>query len=191
MMLKTKRGIIQCLKNRAEKVCDDSTRWQEINHLQRVFKANGYPNAIVKRNLRHRPRPTSTTEPPTDETPPKLFLPYISGISERVDRICHPLGIKTVYKSKSTLVKVKQPRDDKMKKGVVYEVPCRDCNSVYIGETSTTLEKCLSEHKNAVKKHDTNNGIAVHAWNLQHQVDIDWEAAKQGQQRSITGRGEY
>ena len=177
---KTKRGIIQCLKNRAEKVCDDSTRWQEINHLQRVFKANGYPNAVVKRNLRPRPRPTSTTEPPTDETPPKLFLPYISGISERIDRICRPLGIKTVYKSNNTLrsalVNVKQPREDKKKKGVVYEVPCRDCDSVYIGETSRTLEKRLSEHKNAVKKHDTNNGIAVHAWNLQHQVD--WDAAK-------------
>ena len=26
-----------------------------------------------------------------------------------------------------------------------------------------TLEKCLSEHKNTVKKHDSNNGIAAHA----------------------------
>ena len=102
-------------ENRAEKVCDDSTRWQEINHLQRVFKANGYPNAVVKRNLKPRPRPTSTTEPPTDETPPKLFLPYISGISERIDRICRPLGIEKFMKflaetvTVSTLVKPAEP----------------------------------------------------------------------------------
>ena len=39
-----------------------------------------------------------------------------------------------------------------------------------------TLEKRLSEHKNAVKKKDTKNGIVVHSWTNQHQVD--WEAAK-------------
>ena len=38
------------------------------------------------------------------------------------------------------------------------------------------LRKRLSEHKNGVKKHDTKNGIAVHSWTSQHQVN--WEAAK-------------
>ena len=38
-----------------------------------------------------------------------------------------------------------------------------------LGETSRTLEKRLSEHKNVVKKHDSNNGIATHAWTYQHQ----------------------
>ena len=42
--------------------------------------------------------------------------------------------------------------EDRKKKGVVYEEPCRDCECVYIRETSRTLEKCLSEHKNVVKK---------------------------------------
>ena len=51
-----------------------------------------------------------------------------------------------------------------------------DCQCVYIGETGRTLEKQLSEHKNGVKKNDTKNGIAVHSWTKQHQVD--WEAAK-------------
>ena len=77
---------------------------------------------------------------------------------------------------RSTLVQVKQPSEDRKKKGVVYKVPCQDCDCVYIGETSKILEKCLGEHKNAVKKHDSNNGIAAHAWTNQHQVD--WKAAK-------------
>ena len=33
-----------------------------------------------------------------------------------------------------------------------------------------------SEHKNAVKKHNINDGIVAHAWTSQHQVD--WEANK-------------
>ena len=31
-------------------------------------------------------------------------------------------------------------------------------------------------HKKAVRKHDKNNGIAVHAWRADHR--IDWEAAR-------------
>ncbi len=37
------------------------------------------------------------------------------------------------------------------KKGVVYSIPCMDCNSVYVGETGRNLEKRLKEHQYAVK----------------------------------------
>ena len=154
-------------------------RWREIRHLRQVFKANSYPEAVVKRNLRA--RPTSANSSQASQLAPKLLLlPYVPGLSERIESVCWPLGMKTVCKSRGTLrsslMQVKQPREDKKKRGVIYEVPCKDCDCVYIGETSRTLEKRLSEHKNAVKKHDTKNGIAVHSWTNQHQVD--WEAAK-------------
>ena len=46
----------------------------------------------------------------------------------------------------------------------------------YVGETGRTLQKCLSEHRSAVRKNDRKNGIAVHAWDKGHQVK--WESAK-------------
>ena len=80
------------------------------------------------------------------QTPPKLlYLPYVKGVSEHIEKMCRPLGMRTVIKSASTLrsslVKVKQARPDRKKKGVVYEVLCKDCPCVYIGETGRTLEK--------------------------------------------------
>lgn len=77
---------------------------------------------------------------------------------------------------REALVKVKQPTPELDKKGVVYKVPCGECDHVYIGETGRTLSKQLTEHKAAVKKQDQKNGIAVHAWKSGHQVD--WESAK-------------
>ena len=77
---------------------------------------------------------------------------------------------------REALVKVKQPTPELDKKGVVYEVPCGECNHVYIGETGRTLRKRLTEHRAAVKKCDQKNGIAVHAWKSGHQVE--WESAK-------------
>ena len=59
-------------------------------------------------------------------------------------------------------MQVKQPTEDNKKKGIVCEVICKDCEGAYIGETSTSLENHLSEHKNVIKL-DTNNGIAAHA----------------------------
>ena len=176
---RVKRGIIQCLKHRAEKTCSGGTKWKELGNLRQVFKANGYPETMVNRSLRTRSTSSNSTQ--TSQTLPKLLLlPYVPELSERIEKMCRPLGVKTVCRSRytlrSSLVHVKHPREDKKKKGVIYEVPCKDCECVYIGETGRTLEKRLSEHKNAVKKQDTKNGIAVHSWTNQHQVD--WEAAK-------------
>ena len=61
------------------------------------------------------------------------------------------------------------------KKGVVYEVPCKDCEHVYIGETGRTLEKKILEHKFAVRRYNWNDDITVHAWSEGHRVH--WEAA--------------
>ena len=77
---------------------------------------------------------------------------------------------------REALVKVKQPTLELDKKGVIYEVPCGECDHVYIGETGRTLRKRLTKHKAAVKKQDQKNGIAVHAWKSGHQVE--WESAK-------------
>ena len=86
---------------------------------------------------------------------------------------------------RSSLVKVKQIRPDSRKKGVVYEVLCKDCPCGYIGETGRTLEKRLSEHRTSVKKNDPKSGIAVHAWANQHQVN--WRQPQSSRRREATG----
>ena len=68
------------------------------------------------------------------------------------------------------LVKVKQKMPEEKKKEVVYQVPCKDCCKVYIGETKRTLKTRISEHKQAVKKGNEKNGIAVHAHTTNHNI---------------------
>ena len=64
--------------------------------------------------------------------PKLLFLPYIAGVTERIERVCSPLGIQMICgyrgKMREALVKVKQPTSKLDKKGVVYEVPCGEYN---------------------------------------------------------------
>ena len=107
-------------------------------------------------------------------------MPYIRGIRERTESLCRHLKIRTIFQSNNTLrtllVHVKNRVPDGKKKGEVYQIPCKECNLSYIGETGRTLKKRMTDHRAAVRRGDTNNGIAVHAWSEGHQVD--WEGTK-------------
>ena len=116
----------------------------QIQHLRQVFRANGYLEPVVKNNLRGRPTPSNTIM--ESEMPPELLhLPYVKGVSEQIEKMCRPLGVKTVMKTadthRSRVVKAKQAMPNSTKKGVIYIIPCKDCPCVYIGETGRTLEK--------------------------------------------------
>ena len=77
----------QCLRHKAEKVCDGSMWWPEIRHLRQVFKANGYLDAVVKKNLRAQQTPANSSQ--TSQPAPKLLLlSYVPGLSERIERVC-------------------------------------------------------------------------------------------------------
>jgi len=69
------------------------------------------------------------------------------------------------------------------KKGVVYEIPCKDCSQTYVGEIGRTLKKQISEHKQAVRRLDSNNGIAVHVQLQDHPIDWEGECVTENEQR--------
>ena len=60
---------------------------------------------------------------------------------------------------KKTLRKIlSHPKDtlsQEKKSNVVYQIPCNDCEAVYIGETKRTLVQHVQEHKRAVRNADT------------------------------------
>ena len=113
-----------------------------------------------------------------------LYLSYVRGVCEKIERTCRSIKqeylIRTVFKPVRTiwhmLTKVKGKVSDD--KGVVYEIPCRNCKHVYTGETKRTLKRGIVEHKQAVKKFDVKTGVAVHA--NRHDYNVNWEEAKVG-----------
>ena len=176
-----KIGVVQCLKRRADTICDEHSANREAKMLQSAFEANGYPRRVIQRTLRQPPHPTRGTDINGEqEKPTLLVLPYLKNTSETIQRTCKQLGIKAVFKSqgtlRQTLTRVKTPRPEMKKKNVIYEIPCKDCNMSYIGETGRSLQKRMTEHKAAVRRGDQKNGVAVHVQKYDHRVD--WEAAR-------------
>ena len=60
-----------------------------------------------------------------------------------------------------------------MDKGVVYQIPCAQCNEVYIGETGRPLKTKISEHNRAVATGDVWNANATHWMKTNHNMDWD------------------
>ena len=57
---------------------------------------------------------------------------------------------------------------------VVYQIPCNDCEAVYIGETKRTLVQRVQEHKRVVRNADTSkNETADHSWTKDHQFNYN------------------
>ena len=100
-----KSSIIKCLGTRAKNVCHATKLIGERNHLKQVFQANGYPAQMVNRTLKSRPHaPHSSTQTAEQTNLPKfLHLPYVRVVSERIERNCRRLGIRTTFKLKGIL----------------------------------------------------------------------------------------
>ena len=171
--------VMRGMRDRALRICDNKSRQAEMEHLASVFEANGFPEKLDRKSLT-KPQRQQTCEPDEEEPPKTLHLPYMRGLSEKIEKTCGPLDVKAILKPQSTLkqqlVRVKQKTPEEKRKEVVYQVPCKDCPKVYIGETKRKLKFRISEHKQAVKRGDEKNGIAVHAHTNNH--SFNWEEAR-------------
>ena len=167
--------VIRGMHDRALQIFDNTSKQPEMEHLPECLKPTGQEDPIAKpgRKQKH--------EQSADEEPQRtLHVPYVWGLSKKIEKTCAPLGVKVVFKPQSTLkqplVRVKQKMPEEKKMEVVYQVPCKDCSKVYIGETKRTLKIRMAEHKQAVQKGDEKNSIVVHSHTTNH--CIDWEGAR-------------
>ena len=129
--------------------------------------------------MRHMQQGEETaTEEPTPGRKTLCVLPYVRGTSDKLGEICRKLGVHPVFQQRRTLrgflTRVKRPQQH-VDKGMVYQIPCTQCNEVYIGETGRPLKTRISEHKRAVGTGDVRNANAVHWMRTGH--SMDWGAA--------------
>ena len=82
----------------------------------------------------------------------------MKGTSEAVSRVLRKYKIDTAMRLFSTLKdKLVHPKDKVEsweKGGVVYEIPSKNCNNKYIGETGRLFKTRLEEHRKEVEQED-------------------------------------
>ena len=72
-----------------------------------------------------------------------VLRPYIKGITDAIQRMFKKQNIASAVKPYTTMRKILvHPKDQIQKEhkcGIVYKVPCKNCDKTYVGETGRQL----------------------------------------------------
>jgi len=80
----------------------------------------------------------------------KVILPYSADLGETLKRILEKHRVRTIFKPiiklSTVLASGKDAVPTNKRRGVVYEIPCGNCEHRYIGETKRSLGTRLKGH---------------------------------------------
>ena len=162
--LQHKLSVVRTLLSRNDEiVTNEEDRKTEEAHIRQALKACKYPDwAIdrVKKQLEDKKRGITRPKPDTNNSDKKkrgmVVLPYVQGVTERMQRVMRKHGIEAPARPHTTLRKLlvhpKDKIEDGKKCGLVYQVACLNCKQVYIGETGRKLETRIAEHRKEAEK---------------------------------------
>ena len=173
-----KAGVVETLHHRVNTLLTNAEHQnKERQHINEALRRNGYPQSFLKKHTKVKQQEQRTND---NDVEWKGFatLPYVSGVTERIERVLRSNSIRTVVKPLSTLRKsLSRPKDvipKEKKTGVVYGIPCADCDLVYIGETKRALSTRVKEHKTSVRLAKLeNSALAEHCHKENHSVAWD------------------
>ena len=123
----------------------------ETKRVAEALAANNYPANFI-----HNGRQLNRQQEMNDTDHRGLvILPYARGLSERVANILRGFSVKVAHKPIHTISSILKKPKDKIEKeasrGIVYNIKCKDCDCVYIGQTSRLLKTCVKEHTYALQ----------------------------------------
>ena len=71
-----------------------------------------------------------------------------------------------------TSLKNLKTRSREAMRGIVYKIKCKDCDCVYIGQTSRALKTRVKEHAKAIETLDDNSLLAKHHMLHSHRINL-------------------
>ena len=85
--------------------------------------------------------------------------------------------MKPHFTLSSIFQKPKDPINFEEKRGVVYQISCRDCDTIYVGKTGCSVKTRKRRYASAVKNFDQEkSALCQHVF--AHDLVIDWENIK-------------
>jgi hypothetical protein len=182
-----KKSVGSSLFHRALVICSNQTLYdEEKSIIVEDLINNGYPKDFItriekdvftnrKKKLDQLNHQSDISE--MEEHIKRLCLPYISGWSEVITRICKQFELDLTHRPMNKLRFVwgnqKCHLPCHKNKDAIYQIGCRDCNLSYIGE-SNNCDRRIKEHERDFRlKRQDNSALAAHAIKSGHQPDFN------------------
>lgn len=168
-----------------------SPRFREdiIQNINTILLENNYPQnfitKIIKQRLHKFYNSNKYTKNIDEQKSTKhLAIPFVNNLSQPLSKKFKQYNIKISHKNTHNLKflysKLKSKVPMTKQSNIIYQIPCKDCEAVYIGQTSQYLKERLNGHKyqkniTALKKHCQNN---KHTFNFDDTTILDREQNK-------------
>ena len=173
------------LKHRIFTLSHPSYHNTNANTIRDILNKNGYPNNIINRILTNTPRNATSSftsnEPPTNDLTQYFKFPYVDGLSDRIRYVLKKYNIRLAYYPPTKISHIYSHLKPKCSvtdmSGVVYKIPCMDCDLHYIGTTKNKLVSRLKQHANdcrlvnALRPNKT--ALSQHHFQFGHSFDFD------------------
>ena len=176
--LSTRIGVARTLFDRASQIVKDRDQLHlEQKHIKTTLKKCGYKGWALNQSI----RPTLFDIPKNQNKSLRGYVsvPYVQGISESFKRLLtSSTDCSVAFKGSNTirdhLVHPKDQDEIGSKTNVIYKICCKECSSIYIGQTKRRLKDRIKEHKDikSVVAGVGVSGVANHVLNTSH---IDWD----------------
>ena len=170
---------VNVVKNLAKRVCQLSHpmhRENAIRSAKQLLRQNCYPNTLINSifadivNCCYNGFPL----PRLQDKSEMVVLPYMPSVSKKLSSLLKPHNLTVVNSNKNSLgnfhssLKASTPKDKLS--NVVYEIPCKDCADVYIGQTSQYVHKRMDGHR--FNKNEV-TALKQHIKEKNHSFDYD------------------
>ncbi|UYV76593.1 hypothetical protein LAZ67_14001351 [Cordylochernes scorpioides] len=155
---------------------NNDTKKERTKVFQELL-SNNYPKPFIKKHF-YRPRISTTNNRQTSSQNIFCSLPYSYGC-ERIARKLKYYNITTRFQSISNLNNILRHPDTKKitepnnRTNVIYKIPCKSCQAVYIGETGKPLTERINQHKSVLKHHNPTSLLVDHALINGHIPDFE------------------
>lgn len=137
---------------------------------------NGYPPQILREQERRASVPNRQA---VARKCKRAANPYARGVSDALARVFNEYGVWVAHvpssKLRGQMKRVKDPLERSRYPGVVYKIPCRDCDATYVGETGNFNKRIKQHQYDVAKGNSSSNALSEDHENTGH--CIDWASA--------------
>ena len=182
---RVKRSSLFSLFLRAYRICDSPHLLPEINFIYNAFKNSGFPHHIidsVHSSVKSKFfRPNNSTIDEERDRPPTISLPHGKFSNTHVSSLFKTFNCRVVNKATNTirsqLIHNRPPaNEDPTQSPGVYKIPCKNCDSVYFGQTGRSFKERIKEHLSDYRHKRTKNACYFHNLKTGHEIDFsNWK----------------
>jgi len=156
--LHQKIGVVRSLLDRKDAIVStEEEKEKEDQHISQALRRSNYPMWVINKAKKQQSQKDNKQKKQKQDKTKKnegnkmVTIPYLQGTSERISHAFKKRGFSTALKPhttiRSVLVHPKDKLSTEQKAGVVYQIPCKQCDRTYVGETSRMLKDRITEHE--------------------------------------------